>query len=231
MKQTPLILALDLDDKNEVLNLIDKTKGYVWIYKIGPRLFLKEGSLLIQEIQKLAPLCKVFLDFKFYDIPSSTVSAIQSAFEIGADFVTAHAAVGLKTLIELRQLEKSLNRQRFFKILCVTVLSSVAFSKKTQERVFNLAGEVYQSGLRGLVCSPLEVQALRKKYSDLFLVTPGICLEGDDPRDQKRTMTALKALREGSSALVLGRSVINKKDPVKILKQLAQSLSSVYVSS
>ncbi|MBC6415300.1 MAG: orotidine-5'-phosphate decarboxylase [Bdellovibrionales bacterium] len=231
MKQNPLMLALDLDDRNKILDLIHETKDYIWTYKVGPRLFLKEGPSFIKKIKKLAPFCKVFLDFKFYDIPSSTLSAVQSAFEIGADFVTVHAKVGPRSLKELYQLEKSLKKIKFFKILCVSVLSSVEMSDKTQKEVLILADQVYQSGLRALVCSPFEVKTLREKYSDLFLVTPGIRLDGDFQFDQKRTMTARDALQAGSSALVLGRSILNKKDPLKVLKSLVMSLGLAYASS
>jgi len=231
MKKDRLILALDLDDKKEVLQLVEQTKDHIGTYKIGPRLFLKEGSSLIDEIKQKSPSCKIFLDFKFYDIPSSTLSAVRSAFEIGAHFVTVHAFVGLNTLQSLAQLEASLQEKAFFKVLCVTVLSSVGFSQKIQSQIIQLADEVYQSGLRSLVCSPHEAKLLKSKYNDLFLVTPGIRLEQDDLGDQKRTMTPALALQEGSSALVLGRSVITSKNPLEKLKTIHHLLSKTDASS
>ena len=224
MKKDLLILALDIDDKEKALNLVTQTKDYIGTYKIGPRLFLKEGPGLLDEIRQKSPSCKIFLDFKFYDIPSSTLSAVQSAFEIGANFVTVHASVGLETLKQLADLEDSLNKKGFFKVLCVTVLSSVDFSNQTQSQVLELATQVYQSGLKSLVCSPHETQALKSIDKNFFLVTPGIRLKEQDIGDQKRTMTPSSAFKEGSSALVLGRSVINSQEPLKVLKQIYESL-------
>lgn len=225
MKKDFFILALDLDDKKRILNLVEQTKDYVGTYKIGPRLFLKEGPSLIDEIREKSPSCKIFLDFKFYDIPSSTLSAVQSAFEIGADFVTVHAHVGVKSLKQLAQFEDSVQDNTFFKVLCVTVLSSAEFSNQTQSQTLELAKQVCQSGLKSLVCSPHEAKLLKSIDKDMYLVTPGIRLEGDDSGDQKRTMTPVLAMRAGSSALVLGRSIINSQNPRDKLKQIHKSLS------
>lgn len=220
----PLFLALDLETKAQALDLVKKTKDYVQAYKIGPRLFLTHGPPLIEEIKKLSS-CQIFLDFKFYDIPSSTLEAIRSAFQVGADFATIHASVGKKTLDLLYSFEQEAGRERFFKILCVTVLSSEDNSLENQKRVLHLADQVYQSGLRGLVCSPWEVKTLKEKYPELFLVTPGIRLEGDGSDDQKRIMSPAQALSAGSSALVIGRSVTKAKEPVKTLKSICDSIN------
>ena len=224
MKKLPLFVALDLNNKSEVLSVVKKTKDYVQAYKIGPRLFLNYGKALIQDIKNLSADSQIFLDFKFYDIPSSTVSAVDSAFQVGADFVTAHASIGQETLDLLYQLENRLSQKRAFKILFVTVLSSVSLSEETKKLVFNLADAVYKTGLRGLVCSPLEAKALRDKYPDIFLVTPGIRWEGDSKGDQKRVMTPLEALQAGSSALVMGRSLINQPQLEILLKKMYSQL-------
>ena len=224
MKKLPIFIALDLETDDQVLDLVKKTQHYVQVYKIGPRLFLQYGKKLIEDIKKVSFSAQIFLDFKFYDIPSSTVEAVRSAFEVGADFVTVHASVGQETLKLLYQLETKLSKLRNFQILFVTVLSSVSPSKETEKRVFSLAESVYRSGFKALVCSPWEARALREKYSDCFLVTPGIRLDGDSVGDQKRVMTPLKALQAGSSALVMGRSLITHPKPEAVLEELSQIL-------
>ena len=188
--------------------------------------FLSYGSELVKEIKGYNS-SQVFFDFKFYDIPSSTLGAVQSAFKQGADFVTVHASVGREALSLLSQFEKKAAQERFFQILFVTVLSSVKDSKKSQSRVLELADQVYQAGLRGLVCSPWEARVLRQKYKDAFLVTPGIRLEGDSKDDQKRVMSPRQALSEGSSALVMGRSLIRAKDIKQTLKDISDSLKNI----
>ena len=224
MKKLPVFVALDLETKKQALSLVKSTQNYVQAYKIGPRLFLNYGKTLIEDIKQLAPDTQIFLDFKFYDIPSSTVEAVHSAFQAGADFVTVHASVGEETLNLLYQLECQLSKKRKFKILFVTVLSSVSFSLEIEKKVFNLADIVYRAGLKGLVCSPWEAGVLRDKYPDVFLVTPGIRWEGDGKEDQKRVMTPLQALQAGSSALVMGRSLSAHPEPESVLEKLSQLL-------
>ena len=224
MKKLPLFAALDLETKDQALSLVKNTQNYVQAYKLGPRLFLKYGTVLVEDIKQMAPAAQIFLDFKFYDIPSSTVEAVRSAFQAGANFVTVHASVGPETLNLLYQLECELSQERFFKILFVTVLSSVSPSFKTEKRVFDLADFVYKTGLKGLVCSSWEVRALRKQYPDAYLVTPGIRWEGDSKGDQKRVMTPFKALQAGSSALVMGRSLINYPKLTDCFKELSKFL-------
>ena len=85
-----------------------------------------------------------------------------------------------------------------------------------------MAHQVYEAGLRGLVCSPWEARVLKQKYQGIFLVTPGIRLEGESREDQQRVMTPKQALSEGSSALVMGRSLI--KNPIKVLEMISNSL-------
>ena len=222
MKKLPLFVALDVARLDQALSLVEKTKNYVQAYKIGPRLFLIHGLELIEKIKNYG--AQVFLDFKFHDIPSSTLEAVRTSFNIGADFVTVHASVGEETLELLSQFEKSALKDRFFQILFVTVLSSVQDSEENRSKVFQQAEWVCRAGLKGLVCSPWEVGVLKKKYPDMFLVTPGIRLEGDSSDDQKRWMSPLRALEEGSSALVMGRSLIKSEEPEQILKKLYASL-------
>ena len=225
MKKLPLFLALDVETKNEALFLVQETTDCIQAYKVGPRLFLSYGPELISEI-KSHNSPQIFLDFKFYDIPSSTLKAVQSAFKLGVDFVTVHAGVGKEALSLLSRFEKETIQERFFQILFVTVLSSVKASQKNQSRILELADQVYQAGLKGLVCSPKEVKVLRQKYKDMFLVTPGIRLEGDNKDDQERVMTPKQALNAGSSALVMGRSLIRGKDVKKALKDIYDSLEN-----
>ena len=96
--------------------------------------------------------------------------------------------------------------------------------RPTIKKFLDLANQVVKSGLRGLVCSPHEVAVLRQKYPDLFLVTPGIRFKGDSLDDQKRVMTPQQALRAGSSALVMGRSLLKAQNMEQKLKELSAQL-------
>lgn len=214
-----VFIALDVETREQALSLVEQTHSLVLGYKLGPRLFLKHKDL-IDCIKKYDSSLQVFLDFKFYDIPSSTIEAVKTTYDLGADLVTIHASVGAKTLEQLSEISWS----RPFKILPVTVLSSVEQDAKTLETVQNLTDMVVKSGLKALVCSPLELPFLRKRYPSLYLVTPGIRFEKDNCDDQKRVMTPQKALQLGSSALVMGRSLTQAKNPLKLLEDLKDSL-------
>lgn len=219
MKDKFIFASLDVDTKAQALEFVQKSKNYVQAYKIGPRLFLKYGAKLIEDIKELGD-SQIFLDFKFYDIPSSTVEAVRSAFQIGADYATVHAGVGLPTLKSLSEFELEARQKRFFQILCVTVLSSKEPDEDHQNQVLELADIVDQAGLQGLVCSPYELEYLRPKYPDMFLLTPGIRLHGESHDDQKRVMSPQEAFKAGSSAIVMGRSLLRAKN----LEQMLQSL-------
>ena len=216
MTKVPVFIALDVDTKDQSLALVKKTCDLALGYKVGPRFFLKHPDI-IKEIKSIDSSSEIFLDFKFYDIPTSTLEAVKTVYELGADLVTVHAEVGLETLRALADFEKSCEAK--FKVLAVTVLSSVA-SENASGKVEELTDLVVKSGLNSVVCSGLEASALRKKYKDLYLVTPGIRLKGDSLGDQKRVMTPDEAFAAGSSCLVMGRSLTKASEPLAILKSI-----------
>lgn len=220
--KNPLIVALDVDDLKMALNLADRLAEVAGGFKVGPRLCLRYGHEIIRELAERAP---VFVDNKHYDIPSTMISAVRATFEAGASLVTVHAQSGLPALIELAKLEAELNHQRPFRVLCVTILTS--FEKSTlppiykdqeiQSHVLDLARLVKQSQLSGVVCSAQELSALQAEFKkgELYLVTPGIRFDQDDIQDQKRTMTPKEAIKQGASALVVGRPIIEAKNPLE----------------
>ena len=179
MKKLPLYVALDVDNGKKAQQLAEKTAPYVEGFKIGPRLLLKTGPSLINQLK---PYGKVFLDLKFFDIPSTMVSATQSAFSAGADMVTIHAGAGEPALKCLAKLSAQLNAKRPFRILAVTVLTSferqhlppLAKIYSLKAHVESLTHTVIKSGLNGLVCSSHEVATLRQKYPSAYILTPGI---------------------------------------------------------
>jgi orotidine-5'-phosphate decarboxylase len=216
--KTPLMVALDVDDEARCLALADQLSDVAGAFKIGPRLLLRYGSSLISKLATRAP---VFVDCKFFDIPSTMEASVRACFDSGASFATVHALAGPTALARLAGLEAELNRTRSFKILCVSILTSWdenEFSNnfKTQDvntHVQDLASQVKASGLTGLVCSPHEIELLKTK--NLFLVTPGIRLESVPNDDQKRVMTPELALKAGASAFVVGRPILEAEDPLQ----------------
>ena len=214
----PFFLALDVDDIDVALKLAEDVSSYVGGYKIGPRLTFRYGAELVKKLSQHKP---VVVDGKFYDIPHTMETSVRAVFDSGASFCTIHAECGLETLKRLKSLEDEISQQRPFQILAVTVLTSEAERrgpKSVRAKVFSLAQDVIQSGLKGLVCSAHEVSDLRKKYSQSFLMTPGIRFMNEKQEDQKRTMSPAKAIAEGSSAIVVGRPVCEAENPVQVVK-------------
>lgn len=214
--KNPLIVALDVDSRDRALALVSELAEFVGAFKIGPRLHLKYGQSLIEDIAQQAT---VFVDNKHFDIPSTMRAAVQTSFDAGATLVTVHAQAGHEALQEIARLENELNQQRPFKILAVTVLTS--FTEKSlpsilkpqtiDQHVEELSDLVISSGLSGVVCSPHELKVLKNK--NLFLVTPGIRFVEDGMQDQKRIMGPTEALHAGASAIVVGRPIIEATNP------------------
>ena len=217
VNKAPVFVALDLDEPEKALSLAEKLSPYALGFKVGPRLYFRSGASLIQ---KLSQWGSVFIDFKFYDIPSTMASSVRACFEVGARYVTVHAQAGSKAMEQVAQVEKDYEGQ----VLAVTVLTSQETSNTTKD-VTALATQAYESGLRGLVASPHELKFLKKKYPDLFIVTPGIRMPSSKQNalkndDQVRVATPEFALQQGASALVMGRSLLFSSDPVSILRDL-----------
>ncbi len=214
--KNPLIVAMDLEDEKTLVDLAHDLADVVGSFKLGPRALNLFGPSVFKKIANLAPL---FFDAKYFDIPSVTVANVRSAFELGASLVTVHAMVGPQALIQLAELEKNLNQIRPFKILCVTLLTSFdatnlptnLMKMDITQQVVALAADVKAAGLHGIVCSPNELEAL--KSEDLFLVTPGIRFSLQSNDDQKRVTTPQEAIRNGASAIVVGRPIISAPSP------------------
>ncbi len=212
--RNPLVVALDVDSSEQALKLVDELGDIVGGFKIGPRLCLREGMGLAQKISAQAP---VFLDNKHFDIPSTMEAAIKASFDCGASAVTVHALAGLEALKKMADLEKELNTKRDFRILAVTILTSwksLPPSMKAldiAEHVKIMITQIQESGLRSLVCSAEELALA--KGSGLFCLTPGIRFPEDSKDDQSRVSDPRSALAQGSSALVVGRPIIQAQNP------------------
>lgn len=227
--KNPLILSLDVDTLEKANQLAEDLKDLVGGIKLGPRLINRYGGDLIKQMADKAP---VFVDCKFFDIPSTMEAAVRSAFECGASLVTVHALAGSEALTQLAAVEMELNKIRPFRILCVTILTSWDQSSlppsmqawPVKRHVQELATLANQAGLKGLVCSAEEIELVKAK--DNYLVVPGIRLDLQDKNDQKRTMTPQGAMKAGASALVVGRPIIESK---KTREMASDFLTAIYL--
>ncbi len=233
-----LILALDVSEHDYALEIVDKFKDYVGIFKVGLELFTRCGPKIVQDIVKKDK--KVFLDLKFHDIPNTVSKAAVAAARLGVYMFNVHASGGLDMMRRCREnvvetcLKENLDRPR---ILGVTVLTSltrevlrdelgIQYGLKTHVR--HLSALSLNAGLDGVVASAREVEIIRNHCGRGFLiVTPGIRPSWTPPDDQKRTMTPKEAIKAGADYLVIGRAILQQPDPLKAVELVSLEIVSV----
>jgi orotidine-5'-phosphate decarboxylase len=230
-----IIIALDGMDKNNVFNLLEKIPEIIWV-KVGLELFVSEGSDLLSLLRDKGK--KIFLDLKFHDIPTTVARACFTASQTGAELISLHTCAGIKTLKMANEAahEGAANVNLTPpKLLGITILTSwtresfasdLLISQSIDQRVKHLAEIASKSGLGGCVCSPREVQSLRKVYPETFeLVTPGIRSLGSDINDQSRVSDASEAIKMGASKLVIGRAITKSNDPAYMFKSFCDKVA------
>ncbi len=228
-----LIVALDAPDATRALELVDRLEGSCQWFKVGLELFTATGPSFLEQLTKRGH--SVFLDLKFHDIPNTVAGAVRSAAKLGAQMMTIHALGGPAMLSAAREVVAGLPNPP--ELLAVTVLTSMDASQlkaigvqdPPARQVERLAQVGLEAGLRGFVCSPEEVGALRARTGpEGVLVIPGIRSTGATMGDQKRVATPAEALQKGASYLVVGRPITQAPHPAEaadaILREMTQAL-------
>lgn len=233
--RNPIILALDVPDLGSARKLIRELAPVVGAFKVGKELFVATGPELVREIR--ATGASVFLDLKFHDIPNTVAKAVASAVRLDVQMLTVHTSGGREMLAaaEKAAQETALQSGREAPlVLGVTVLTSmdnedlveIGVHANIGQQVERLAMLAVKGGLRGLVCSPLEIVALRQIIpSKMQLVTPGIRPDGGGGDDQKRTLSPREAMDAGASWLVIGRPIYQAANPRKAAEDILATLS------
>ena len=226
-----VIVALDFDDLLSVKNLVSRLDPSLCRLKIGKELFTSCGPVVVELVQGMG--FDVFLDLKFHDIPATTAKACKAASNLGVWMVNVHALGGQRMLEASREaVNESSNKT---KLIAVTILTShdqveinnVGLHNDIDDQVSLLAKLAFDAGLDGVVCSARETKRLRNSFGDDFLlVTPGIRPSGVALNDQKRAVTPVEAVLNGSSYLVIGRPITQAKDPVQVLLDINSSISN-----
>jgi orotidine-5'-phosphate decarboxylase len=228
-----LIVALDVDSADEARSLADRLRGVVGAFKIGSRLFTAEGPAIVRELAARGD--RIFLDLKFHDIPHTVAGAVEAAARMGVWMVNVHAAGGGQMMRAAREAAQRASTQSGTPplVIAVTVLTSLSSADLKQtgvprepaEQAERLARLAQESGLDGVVASPLEIGVLRREFGPAFaIVTPGIRAAGAAPDDQTRTLSARDAIAAGASYLVVGRPIIGAADPRAAAAELVDLL-------
>lgn len=229
--QDKIIIALDVPDTDGALRLLDSLGEPPALCKIGLELFTSQGPSVVKAVQSRGS--RVFLDLKFHDIPNTVAHAVKSAAGLGVAMTTLHASGG-PVMLEAAAKAAQESGGSDLHLLAVTVLTSMngtqlsatGIGVEPKEQVLRLAGLASSAGIGGIVCSPLEVAAIRASLgNELRIVTPGVRPIWAAAGDQKRVMTPKEAVEAGSDWLVIGRPITAAESPksayTKIIEELA----------
>jgi orotidine-5'-phosphate decarboxylase len=226
-----LLVALDVDSAGEARSLADRLRGTVGGFKIGSRLFTREGPAFVEELASRGD--RVFLDLKFHDIPNTVAGAVAAATRLGVWMVNVHASGGSTMMRAAHDAaaEEAAKRARPRPLVIgVTMLTSlsqetlgeIGVCDPMPSQVGRLAALTQTAGLDGVVASPHEIDLIRRRCGRQFaVVTPGIRGAADLKGDQSRTMTAADALAAGATYIVIGRPIIAAKDPRGAAERIA----------
>ena len=223
-----IFIACDTNKVSEIKRIIEntQTKKLDIGYKFGLEFFYtKNGRKFISKIKKQ----KIFLDLKLNDIPATCSAAIRSLKDIkNINYITLHANAGEETIKAVVKSAKKTNSK--LRLLLVTVLTSISNSsikkightKSIKELVKKQALLAKACGCHGIVCAGTDLKSVKKIFKG-EIVTPGIRLKGDSAGDQKRVIGPKEAFKNGSTALVMGRSIIKgniKNNISRLIKEL-----------
>jgi len=225
-----IIVALDVDSADEASWLVGLLKDHVGGFKVGFELFVAEGLAAAKAVTGAG--AKLFLDLKFHDIPNTVAGAVRSALRMGASIIDVHASGG-RTMMEAAVREAGTTDERPL-MIAVTVLTSLDgddlgqlnINKSPAEQVVTLAKLAKESGMDGVVASPMEVAAIREAVGQNFvIITPGVRPSWAATGDQKRIATPADAVKAGADYLVIGRPITGAADPVEAAGMIARELA------
>lgn len=227
-RHTQIILALDTDSLKKTKYFVNKLFPKIRIFKVGYQLFTAYGPGIIKFIRRKG--AEVFLDLKFHDIPNTMVGAVKEALKYKVAMLTVHTLAGPAALKEVARICKGTST----KILGVTILTSICphflhdlkISRSLAEEVLYLAKMAKRCGLDGVVCSVQEARVIRKHLGRNFLiVTPGIRPDNTCIGDQKRVSTPQAAMAAGADYIVVGRPILEAREPLKATEVIIKELS------
>ena len=216
-----VIIACDFASKEECLGFLDGFRDEKPFVKIGMELFYAEGPQIVRDIKARGH--KIFLDLKLHDIPNTVKKSMAVLSRLSADMCNLHAA-GTRAMMEaaLEGLTRPDGSRPI--LLAVTQLTSTSQEQmenellidgKMEDVVMKYAENAKSAGLDGVVCSPLEAQAVHTACGKSFCtVTPGIRFADGDRGDQTRVTTPERARELGSDYIVVGRPITASPDPV-----------------
>lgn len=236
-RKEKVIVALDVDDVKGCKRILSQLKGKVSVFKVGLELFTACGPKIIDLVHESG--AKVFLDLKFHDIPNTVAAACRMAVRMGVFMMNVHSTGGLQMMkwaVEHTQAEADRLGVSRPILLGVTILTSltaeeirdeIGIERSLSDEVLHLAKLTKRAGFDGVVASSHEIEVIKKKVDqDFIVVTPGIrpswFVSGRS--DQKRVMTPKMAFDLGADYIVIGRPIIQDRDPAKACERVFEEI-------
>jgi len=224
MTDKTIFVACDVSSQKEILDLLELIHEDISGIKIGLQYITQRSPEEIRELSKFKK--PIFYDGKFFDIKNTLVESIKSLKNLNVSYATVHLLNGLGALKAANQAAQEIN----LNLLGVSVLTSFAdedlerlgFNNKVEDQVKILIKIAMEANLHGVICSPLEIKMIKEIAPKLKCFTPGIRM-GNTKDDQKRTLSANEAIKEGSDCLIIGRP-ITKGDPKENIKNILSSI-------
>ena len=224
MKNKNIFIACDVSSQKEILDLLSLIHNDISGIKIGLQYITQRSPEEIRELSKFKK--PIFYDGKFFDIKNTLVESVKSLKDLNISYATVHLLNGLDALKAANRAAQEIN----LNLLGVSILTSfgdedlesLGFKDKVKDQVKRLIKIAIEAGLYGVICSPLEIKMIKEIAPKLKCFTPGIRMENAKD-DQKRTMTANEAIKEGSDCLIIGRP-ITKGDPQENIKNILSSI-------
>ena len=229
MTKNPIYCAIDTNSIDVAVRIIDEIHPHIGGIKLGLEFFTSCGLNGIEKIQKYnLPL---FLDLKLYDIPNTVTKSLVNILALSPEYTTVHVSGGKKMLQECVNLKKELNSKT--NLIGVTMLTSfddnsvkeIGINSSVDKNVENLSMLAFNCGIDGIVCSPMEIKKVKETFgSKLKVIVPGIRNQTDNNNDQKRTLSAKKAIEFGADVIVVGRPITSADSPGKAAEIFYQSI-------
>jgi orotidine-5'-phosphate decarboxylase len=210
MARAPIVLAVDTSELKTAIAWVKATQDSISVYKLGLEFFLTFGSDGVRAIQDETD-SDIFLDLKLHDIPHTVSGAARAISNLHPKYLTVHASGGAAMIKAAADAVPStlITGVTILTSLGDSDLESIGYRKPTLESAVALAKLATQSGARAIVCSPLEISAIRKEIgADPVIITPGVRPKGsENTDDQVRVMTPADAISAGASLVVIGRPI------------------------
>lgn len=220
----PIYVSIDTTDVSTAQSLAQRLSGTVGGIKLGLEFFAAQGPQGIRHVATGG--LPLFIDLKLHDIPNTVAGAMRGLIGLSPDIVTIHATGGsemVRAAVDAAHDQAGKLGVKPPRVVAVTVLTSLdqgaltkmGVQRPVADQVVALTQMAVEAGADGVVCSPLEVAAIRTALgAKPFLVVPGIRPAGAEPGDQKRVMTPAQAMQAGADVLVIGRPITQAADPV-----------------